>query len=183
MDAQTSDDRTVCQASPDHHNAAPCKRNLIPQIAALVAMLPLTAAAIASRLGRNLLLWLLLAAALAGPAALVASPSARDGSRPFRQSWSASPRLCWPMAGFVWFVPVAYRLGALLLPYLALSAVLAIGIFRRTQRRRAGDSDRRLVLDPWWSWRSRAMRPCARGHRRNRRPAAERALKRRRQMG
>jgi hypothetical protein len=46
---------------------------LISQLAALVAILPLTAAAVAARLGRNLLLWLLLAAAIAGPAALVIS--------------------------------------------------------------------------------------------------------------
>lgn len=101
--------------------------NLIPQFAALIAMLPLTAAAITARLARNLVLWLLLAAALAGPLALVVSD--------IRLGWQSglSPNL-WAIVASTLLAfgilcvarPGAYRLGGLLLPYLALSAVLAI---------------------------------------------------------
>jgi ABC-type uncharacterized transport system permease subunit len=101
--------------------------NLIPQFAALVAMLPLTAAAISARLGRNVLLWLLLAAALIGPLALVVSQ--------IQAGWQAglSPNLWASVAatllafGILCLVrPGAYRLGGLLLPYLAVSAAFAI---------------------------------------------------------
>jgi ABC-type uncharacterized transport system permease subunit len=91
--------------------------NLIPQFAALVAMLPLTAAAVSARLGRNLLLWLLLAAALAGPLALVVSE--------IRAGWQAglSPNLWATIAATLVVFAV---LGALLLPYLVVSGGLAI---------------------------------------------------------
>jgi ABC-type uncharacterized transport system permease subunit len=101
--------------------------NLIPQFAALVAMLPLTAAAVSARLGRNLLFWLLLAAALAGPLSLVISE--------IHAGWQAglSPNL-WASIAAILLVfavlcavrPGAYRLGGLLLPYLVISAGLAI---------------------------------------------------------
>ena len=90
-------------------------------------MLPLTAAAVTARLGRNLVLWLLLAAALAGPAALVLSE--------IQAGWQAglSPNLWATIAAtlLVFAVlclvrPGAYRLGGLLLPYLVVSAALAI---------------------------------------------------------
>lgn len=101
--------------------------NLIPQLAALVAMLPLTAAAIAARLGRNLLLWLLLAAALAGPAGLVASQIGAGWQSGLSANLWASVAATLLAFGVLCVVrPGAYRLGALLLPYLALSAVLAI---------------------------------------------------------
>lgn len=114
------------KAAGGNHNAA-MQANLIPQFAALVAMLPLTAAAVSARLGRNLLLWLLLAAALAGPAALVVSE--------VHAGWQAglSPNLWASIAAtlLVFAVlclvrPGAYRLGGLLLPYLVISAALAI---------------------------------------------------------
>src|SRR5258707_1008195 len=110
--------RRFAKAAGRHHNAA-MQANLIPQFAALVAMLPLTAAAVTARLGRNLLLWLLLAAALAGPAALVLSE--------IHAGWQAglSPNLWATIAAtlLVFAVlclvrPGAYRLGGLLLPYL-----------------------------------------------------------------
>jgi ABC-type uncharacterized transport system permease subunit len=101
--------------------------NLIPQLAALVAMLPLTAAAVAARLGRNLLLWLLLAAALAGPAALVASQIS-TGWQPGLSAnlWAGVAATVLAFGALCLVRPGAYRLGALLLPFLVLSAVLAI---------------------------------------------------------
>jgi ABC-type uncharacterized transport system permease subunit len=101
--------------------------NLIPQLAALVAMLPLTAAAVAAKLGRNLLLWLLLAAALVGPAALVAA-QIRAGWQPGLSAnlWAGVAATLLAFGALCLIRPGAYRLGALLLPYLALSAVLAI---------------------------------------------------------
>lgn len=101
--------------------------NLIPQLAALVAMLPLTAAAVAARLGRNLLLWLLLAAAVVGPAALVAS-QIRTGWQPGLSAnlWAGIAATLLAFGALCLVRPGAYRLGALLLPYLALSAILAI---------------------------------------------------------
>src|SRR3982751_1686116 len=101
--------------------------NLIPQLAALVAMLPLTAAAVAARLGRNLLLWLLLAAALAGPAGLVVSQiSAGWQSGLSANLWASVAATLLAFAALCLIRPGAYRLGALLLPFLALSAILAI---------------------------------------------------------
>ncbi|HVM84137.1 MAG TPA: cytochrome c biogenesis protein CcsA [Candidatus Binatia bacterium] len=102
--------------------------NLLPQFAALIAMLPLTAAAMLSRLGRNLLLWLLLAAALAGPAALVAS-QIKVGWQPGLSAnlWVSITATLLAFGALCLARPGAYRLGALLLPYLALSAALAIG--------------------------------------------------------
>ena len=101
--------------------------NLFPQLAALVAMLPLTAAAVAARLGRNLLLWLLLAAALAGPAALVVSQiSAGWQSGLSANLWAGVAATLLAFGVLCLIRPGAYRLGALLLPYLALSGVLAI---------------------------------------------------------
>ncbi len=89
--AQTSQAGAVCQAAlrfanggADNHNAPHADKSH-PQLAALVAMLPLTAAAVAARLGRNLLLWLLLAAALAGPAGLVVSQISAGCSPGFRR--------------------------------------------------------------------------------------------------
>jgi ABC-type uncharacterized transport system permease subunit len=101
--------------------------SLIPQLAALVAMLPLTAAAVAARLGRNLLLWLLLAAALAGPAGLVAAQISA-GWQPGLSAnlWASIAATLLAFGVFCLLRPAGYRLGALLLPYLALSAVLAI---------------------------------------------------------
>jgi len=101
--------------------------NLIPQLAALVAMLPLTAAAVAAKLGRNLLLWLLLAAALAGPAALVVSQISA-GWQPGLSAnlWASVAATLLAFGALCLIRPGAYRLGALLLPYLALSALLAI---------------------------------------------------------
>jgi ABC-type uncharacterized transport system permease subunit len=101
--------------------------NLIPQLAALVAMLPLTAAAVAARLGRNLLLWLLLAAAVVGPAALVASQISA-GWQPGLSAnlWASVTATLLAFGALCLVRPGAYRLGALLLPFLALSAVLAI---------------------------------------------------------
>jgi len=101
--------------------------NLIPQLAALVAMLPLTAAAVAHKLGRNLLLWLLLAAALIGPAALVVSQISA-GWQPGLSAnlWAGVAATLLAYGALCLLRPGAYRLGALLLPYLALSAVLAI---------------------------------------------------------
>jgi ABC-type uncharacterized transport system permease subunit len=101
--------------------------NLIPQLAALVAMLPLTAAAVAARLGRNLLLWLLLAAALAGPTGLVVSQiSAGWQSGLSANLWASVAATLLAFTALCLIRPGAYRLGALLLPFLALSAVLAI---------------------------------------------------------
>src|SRR3954469_16461428 len=101
--------------------------NLIPQLAALVAMLPLTAAAVAARLGRNLLLWLLLAAALAGPIGLVASQiSAGWQSGLSANLWAGVAATLLAFGAICLVRPGAYRLGALLLPYLALSGVLAV---------------------------------------------------------
>jgi ABC-type uncharacterized transport system permease subunit len=100
---------------------------LISQLAALVAILPLTAAAVAARLGRNLLLWLLLAAAIAGPVALViAQISAGWQSGLSANLWAGIAASLLAFGGLCLVRPGAYRLGALLLPYLALSAVLAI---------------------------------------------------------
>ena len=101
--------------------------NLIPQLAALVAMLPLTAAAVAARLGRNLLLWLLLAAALAGPAALVVSQISTGWQSGLSANlWAGVAATLLAFGVLCLIRPGAYRLGALLLPYLALSAILAI---------------------------------------------------------
>src|SRR3954471_13626076 len=101
--------------------------NLIPQLAALVAMLPLTAAAVAARLGRNLLLWLLLAAALAGPAGLVATPiSAGWQSGLLANLWASVAATLLAFAALCLVRPGAYRLTALLLPFLVLTAGLAI---------------------------------------------------------
>jgi ABC-type uncharacterized transport system permease subunit len=100
---------------------------LISQLAALVAILPLTAAALAARLGRNLLLWLLLAAAIAGPVALVVSQISA-GWQPGLSAnlWASIAATLLAFGALCLVRPGAYRLGALLLPYLALSAVLAI---------------------------------------------------------
>jgi len=100
---------------------------LISQLAALVALLPLTAAAVAARLGRNLLLWLLLAAAIAGPAALVISQISA-GWQPGLSAnlWASVAATLLAFGALCLARPGAYRLGALLLPYLALSAILAI---------------------------------------------------------
>jgi ABC-type uncharacterized transport system permease subunit len=101
--------------------------SLIPQFAALVAMLPLTAAAVTSRLGRNLLLWLLLAAALAGPVALVFSnihSGWQSGLSP--NLWASIAATLVVFAVLCLVRPGAYRLGGLLLPYLVISAALAI---------------------------------------------------------
>jgi ABC-type uncharacterized transport system permease subunit len=101
--------------------------NLFPQLAALVAMLPLTAAALASRLSRNLLLWLLLAAALAGPVALVAAQiSAGWQSGLSANLWAGVAATLLAFGVLCLIRPGAYRLGALLLPYMAISAALAI---------------------------------------------------------
>ena len=101
--------------------------NLIPQLAALVAMLPLTAAAVAARLRRNLLLWLLLAAALAGPLGLVVSQISAGWQPGLSANLWASVAATLLAFGVLCVVrPGAYQLGALLLPFLALSAVLAI---------------------------------------------------------
>jgi ABC-type uncharacterized transport system permease subunit len=101
--------------------------NLIPQLAALVAMLPLTAAAVATRLGRNLLLWLLLAAAFAGPAALVVSEISSGWQSGLSANlWAGVAATLLAFAVLCLVRPGADRLGALLLPYLALSGLLAI---------------------------------------------------------
>ena len=114
------------KSDPHHHNVQ-MQTTLISQLAALVAMLPLTAAAVAARLGRNLLLWLLLAAALAGPAALVGSQIS-TGWQPGLSAnlWASIAATLLAFGALCLIRPGAYRLGALLLPYLALSAVLAI---------------------------------------------------------
>ena len=92
-----------------------------------MAMLPLTAAAVAAKLGRNLLLWLLLAAALVGPAALVASQISTGWQSGLSANlWAGVAATLLAFGVLCLIRPGAYRLGALLLPYLALSAVLAI---------------------------------------------------------
>jgi len=101
--------------------------NLIPQIAALAAMLPLTAAAIAARLGRNLLLWLLLVVAVAGPVALVAIQISSGWQSGLSANlWAGIAATLVAFGALCLVRPGAYRLGALLLPYLALSGALAI---------------------------------------------------------
>lgn len=101
--------------------------NLIPQLAALVAMLPLTAAAVAARLGRNLLLWLLLAAALAGPAGLVATQISTGWQSGLSANlWASVAATLLAFAALCLVRPGAYRLAALLLPFLVVTAVLAI---------------------------------------------------------
>ncbi|HVO04820.1 MAG TPA: cytochrome c biogenesis protein CcsA [Candidatus Cybelea sp.] len=99
----------------------------MPQIAALLAMLPLTAAVVAARVGRNLLLWLLMAAAVAGPAALVLS-DIRAGWEPGLSAnlWVSIAATLVVFCVLCVIRPGAQRLGALLLPYLAVSAILAI---------------------------------------------------------
>jgi ABC-type uncharacterized transport system permease subunit len=101
---------------------------LLPQVAALIAMLPLTVAALAAKLGRNLLMWLLLAAAVAGPVALVAS-RIQAGWQPGLSAnlWVSIAATLLAFAALCLVRPGAYRLGALLLPFLAASAGLAIG--------------------------------------------------------
>ena len=98
-----------------------------PQFAALIAMLPLTAAAVAARLNRNLLLWLLLAAAIVGPVALVVA-QIQSGWQPGLSAnlWVTVAVTLVAFGGLCAVRPVGYRLGALLLPYLALVAILAI---------------------------------------------------------
>lgn len=100
---------------------------LISQLAALVALLPLTAAALAARLGRNMLLWLLLAAAIAGPVALVISQISA-GWQPGLSAnlWASIAATLLAFGALCLIRPGAYRLGALLLPYLSLSGILAI---------------------------------------------------------
>lgn len=101
--------------------------SLIPQFAALLAMLPLTAAAVSARLGRNILLWLLLAAALVGPAALVASQITSGWQAGLSANLWASIAATLVVFGVLCVVrPGAYRLSGLLLPYLVVSALLAI---------------------------------------------------------
>jgi ABC-type uncharacterized transport system permease subunit len=101
--------------------------DLVPQFAAFLAMLPLTAAAVASRLGRSLLLWLLLAAALGGPLALVLS-QIRAGWQPGLSAnlWVSVAATLLAFGILCLARPGAYKLGGLLLPYLALVAALAI---------------------------------------------------------
>jgi ABC-type uncharacterized transport system permease subunit len=100
---------------------------LISQLAALVALLPLTAAALAARLGRNLLLWLLLAAAIAGPVALVVTQISAGWQPGLSANLWASIAATLIAFGVLCLIrPGAHRLGALLLPYLALGGVLAI---------------------------------------------------------
>jgi ABC-type uncharacterized transport system permease subunit len=111
---------------PDNHNSQ-MQTTLISQLAALVALLPLTAAAVAHKLGRNLLLWLLLAAAIAGPVALVFSQIS-TGWQPGLSAnlWASVAATLLAFGALCLIRPGAYRLGALLLPFLALSAILAI---------------------------------------------------------
>jgi ABC-type uncharacterized transport system permease subunit len=101
--------------------------SLIPQFAALIAMLPLTAAAVAAQLNRNLLLWLLLAAAIVGPVALVVA-QIQYGWQPGLSAnlWVTVAVTLVAFGGLCAVRPTGYRLGALLLPYLALVAILAI---------------------------------------------------------
>lgn len=119
--------------------------SLLPQIAALIAMLPLTAAALAARLGRNLLMWLLLAAAVAGPAALVASRvQAGWESGLSANLWVSIAATLIAFAALCLVRSGAYKLGALLLPYLAVGAGLAIGF--------SGAPDVEGTVQPTGAW-------------------------------
>lgn len=98
-----------------------------PQITALIGLLPLSAAALTGRLRPGGLFWLMLAAALIGPLALVGSHLMAGWQSGLSANLWASVAITLAIFALVCALrPGTYRLSALLLPYLGLLELLAI---------------------------------------------------------